>query len=156
MNSVSAARSMTAIQPPATCGRPLFALILAALLAGPAAINAAEPPLQSSSPYTDPRQPGQPHYHSPHTRPQQPDPRPGPRTWTGLQLETGISVSLTFGSDPYHDGATLAAILQGLQVGEVLLLERTETGVRLRRHGGRAGSAYDDLDFDPDPAGQQP
>lgn len=80
----------------------------------------------------------------------------GPAGWTGLRLAPGTAMTLTFGSDPYHDGAALAAVLRGLEVGEVLRVERTETGARLLRQGARSGSAYDDLEFDHQPWEQEP
>lgn len=80
----------------------------------------------------------------------------GPFGWTGLKLAPGMAMTLIFGSDPYHDGAALAAVLRGLEVGEVLRIERTEAGARLLRQGARTGSAYDDLEFDHQPWEQEP
>jgi hypothetical protein len=80
----------------------------------------------------------------------------GAAGWTGLKIAPGTAMTLIFGSDPYHDGAALAAVLRGLEVGDVLRIERTEAGVRLRRQGDRTGSAYDDLEFDHQPWEQEP
>src|SRR6056297_1246088 len=46
-------------------------------------------------------------------------------TPTGLRLQHGTTLLLTFGHDRYQDGATLAAIIHGLEPGERLSIERT-------------------------------
>ncbi|MCA1778100.1 MAG: hypothetical protein LC637_01580 [Xanthomonadaceae bacterium] len=78
------------------------------------------------------------------------------RNPTGLRIQSGTSLALTFGHDHYQDGATLAAIVQGLEVGERLVIERTETGVLLRRHGGSPSRAYDFLESDPRSGREEP
>ncbi len=118
-------------------------------------------PEQHDNPYssgTGAEQHGNPYRHGPGGGLRHP---PGPqgaraRTWTGLKVQSGSTLSLVFGSDPYHDGATLAAILHGLESGEHLMIERTDSGVLLRRHGGSTGSAYDQIYYESDQERQRP
>lgn len=154
------------IQPATTTTSPAFRgrhfpfLVLAAVMTWSAAAHASEPepvpPQAAASPYSDLQQPDHPSQQGAYAASRHPSKRHAHTGWTGLKLESGSRVKLIFGNDPYQDGAALAAILRGLEAGEVLLIERTETGVRLRRQGRPAGSAYDFLEFDHGVEREQP
>lgn len=148
----------TASPSPASRGRRLAGLSFILLLLGLATAVAqqTEHPGTEDSPYRsagpDPRAEARHDRFPPH-RQSESLLRGHP---TGLRLQPGTSVALTFGQDRYQDGATLAAIVQGLEVGERLVVERIDDGVVLRRHGGPPSRAHDFLEPHPRAREEQP
>lgn len=157
MPSLNDTRHFSNSTSPAPRGRRLAAVAIIAL---PILLSTTAQPVRGQPPEESPYDAGrhnpsrvmQQHPYASRAYPEQNHRRPS----TGLRLQHGTTLLLTFGHDYYQDGATLAAIIQGLEEGERLSIERTASGALLRRLGGEPGSAYDFLQPGPGSTRERP